>query len=140
MRVVLNRPALNNLLRSPQGEVAQEVNRITRRIEARAKTKVGVDTGRLRSSIQRTLTVEGSRVVGRVGSSVQYAAYHHQGTGIYGPKGRPIRPKNGPFLVFTPKGSRSPVFARQVSGSKPNPFLVEALREVVPWPIQDNRA
>lgn len=135
MRVELNRSALEELLRSPAGPVVREVTKYTRMTENRAKTKVGVDTGRLRSSITGTVTAEGTRIVGRVGSGVVYAAYHHQGTGVYGPKGRPIRPKNGPFLVFTPKGAKRPVFARQVSGSKPNPYLVDALRETVPWKI-----
>lgn len=140
MRVNLNQAAINELLRGPHGPVVREVNAVTRRVEMRAKTKVGVDSGRLRSSIQRTLSVELTRVVGRVGTAVQYGLYHHQGTGIYGPRRRPIRPKKaGGVLVFTPKGSTQVVVAREVQGSRPNPFLVDALREVSPWPVVPTR-
>lgn len=139
MRVTLNQAALEAFLRSPQGPVFKEVASYTRRVHNRARQEVGVDSGRLRSSLSHTMNVDGNRVVGRVGSVVAYARFHHDGTGIYGPTGRPIRPKNSSHLVFHPKGSKVLVFATQVKGSKPNPFLVRALVETVPWPVQRTR-
>lgn len=138
MRVRLNQARIQELLRSSSGPVAREVNSYARRVANSAKQKVGVDSGRLRSSISHTLNIDGARVVGRVGSLVDYALYHHDGTGIYGPTGRPITPRNGQFLVFPGKGGGM-VFAKQVRGSRPNPFLVLALEEVVPWPVQRAR-
>lgn len=136
VRLTIDRAALNDLLRSPNGPVAREVASLTRRVENRAKTYVGVDTGRLRSSLQSTLSVETGRVVGRVGTAVQYGLYHHEGTGIHGPRKRPITPKkNGGVLVFTPQGASGPVFARSTQGSRPNRFLLKAFQEVVPYPI-----
>jgi phage gpG-like protein len=44
-----------------------------------------------------------------------------EGTGIYGPRGAPITPKNGKFLVFVINGQR--IFARSVKGAPPRPFL-----------------
>lgn len=138
MRVHLNQARIQELLRSSSGPVAREVNSYARRVANRAKQKVGVDSGRLRSSINHTLNIDGARIVGRVGSLVDYARYHHDGTGIYGPTGRPITPRNGKFLVFPGKGGGT-VFARQVRGSPPNPFLVSALEETVPWPVRRTR-
>lgn len=135
VRLTLDRAALAELLRGPNGPVVQHVAGLCRQVENRAKVYVGVDTGRLRSSMQTALNVESSRVVGRVGTSVQYGLYHHEGTGIYGPARRPITPRAGGVLVFTPKGASGPVFARSVRGSKPNRFLVKAFHEVVPYPV-----
>lgn len=135
MRVTLDRAAIDRLLHSDSGPVVRRVASLGRQVENRAKQKVGVDTGRLRGSISHVVNTEPGRVVARVGSSVQYARYHHDGTGVYGPKGRPIRPKTASHLVFRPKGSNVLVFASQVQGSRPNPYLVDALTEVVPWPV-----
>jgi hypothetical protein len=65
--------------------------------------------------------------VARVGTIVHYARFVHDGTGIYGPKHAPIRPKKSRWLVFTPKGQKSPVFARSVRGMPGTPFLRDAL-------------
>lgn len=145
MRVTLNKAGLDHLLRSPAGPVVKEITTRTRTTSNLAKRNVGVDTGRLRSSIQYTVNIHHDKVVGTVGSMVQYARYHHDGTGIHGPTGKPITPKSGKFLVFPSKQKgagtgrgrgRGLVFATQVSGTKPNPFLVEALAAAVPYPIQ----
>lgn len=136
MRVNLNQAGLDEILRSPTGPVVKEVTKRTRTTSNLAKRKVGVDTGRLKSAIQYTVNIQHDKVIGTVGAMVQYARYHHDGTGIHGPTGRPITPKNGPFLVFTPKGAKQAVFAKQVSGAKANPFLTDALAEAVPYPIQ----
>lgn len=136
VRITVDRAALHELLQGPNGPVVREIVSLTRQVENRAKAYVGVDTGRLRSSIQQTLNIEGSRIVGRVGTAVQYGLYHHEGTGIYGPTGRPITPNRpGGVLVFTPRGGGGTVFARQVSGSRPNRYLMKAFLEVVPYPI-----
>lgn len=139
VRVQLNQAELREFLQGPSGPVFRRVASYSRRVENRAKQKVGVDSGRLRSSINHTVNVDGGKVIGRVGSMVDYARYHHDGTGIYGPSGQPIRPTSSKVLVFTPKGSRTKVFAHQVRGSPPNPYLKEALREIVPWPLQATR-
>ena len=140
MRVTLNQDGVRELLSSSQGPVAREMASLTRQVQNRAKQKVGVDTGRLRSSVTGVVNATGDKVVGTVGSSVQYAGYHHQGTGVYGPRGRPIKARPGRVLVFTPKGASTVVYTKQVRGSKPNPFLLDALREVlVGWTIVENR-
>lgn len=76
-------------------------------------------------------------VTGRVGTDLEYGLYQHEGTGIYGPRGRPITPVRRQFLKFPRKGGSGFVFARSVKGVKPTKFLTRALRKVVPWPIRE---
>ena len=99
---------------------------IGRRIERIAKELCPVDTGRLRSSIAARVEVEGGKPLVIVGTNVEYAIYVHEGTGIYGPRGRPIEPVNAKVLAWTPRGG-STVFARSVKGMKGRPFLEEAM-------------
>lgn len=86
-----------------------------------------VDTGNLRSSI----ATQESRFLGspavRIGTNVRYALYVHQGTGLYGPRRRLIRPRTSKVLVFKSRVSRRTVFARYVRGMRPNNFLTDAL-------------
>lgn len=70
----------------------------------------------------------------RIGSSKEYARYVHDGTGIYGPRRRPIRPVKAQALVFPSRryGKKSGPFrgkvvVKSVKGIKPNPYLVNAL-------------
>lgn len=119
------------LLSQKGAPVVEDLLRRGRNVETRAKhliTSMGaVDTGRLRSSITSTLVSIGSEPAVRVGTNVNYAMFVHEGTGVYGPYGRPITPKSSQFLVFTPRGAKSPVFARSVKGMKGRPFLKDAL-------------
>ncbi len=89
-----------------------------------------VNTGALRSSIQVQLRTMGSRgPVVRIGSNLAYSRYVHDGTGIYGPRRRKIRPKRAKALRF--KGARygksGYIYARTVRGMKPNHYLKDAL-------------
>jgi hypothetical protein len=92
----------------------------------RAKILCPVDTGRLRASIrgeaQRTWTLRPRFVVG---SDVEYAPYVNDGTGPH-----IIRPRNAQALRFVVDGRV--VFARVVHhpGTRAQPFLDRALREV----------
>jgi hypothetical protein len=131
----LNQAELERLLRSPNGAVARDLLRRGLRVETQAKINLGgvdgpkrVDTGRLRASVATQLiTLHGWPAV-RVGTNVSYAIYVHEGTGIYGPRGAPIRPVNARVLRFVPRGQTQPVYAHQVRGMQPNHFLTNALR------------
>lgn len=124
----LNQPALSRLLESPDGGVGRELFRRGLRVQSRARQLCPVDSGRLRSSISVEMTSNRGRLGCRVGTNVKYARAVHDGTGIYGPKSRPIRPTHGAVLVFTPRGASTPVFASSVRGQPAVPFLMEALR------------
>lgn len=114
--------------------VADVVDEVTAEVANAARRRAPVDRGQLRASIRSETRQRGSQVVGEVWSSLEYAAYVHQGTGIYGPTGRPIRPRRARFLSWEQPGVGR-LFAREVRGQRPQPFLAEALAEVSPWPI-----
>lgn len=112
--------------------IARDMQRRGLRVESAAKVRISghpkrVNTGRLRSTIKavpiRRRGVPGSRI----GTNVKYALLVHNGTGIYGPRHQPIRPKTKKFLRFIPKGGAHYVFAKSVRGMRPNPFLTDAL-------------
>lgn len=127
--VRFNGPALASLkTQASSDDLRVRANRVL----SAARRLTPVDQGRLRASeaIEFSLvsTGYGMAPVARIGSNLPYAIYVHEGTGIYGPKGTPITPKRGRFLVFTPKGAKGPVFARSVRGMKGTPFLRDALK------------
>lgn len=127
--------AVRAILASERGGVARDMLRRGLLVETQAKRNLGgvggpkrVDTGRLRASINTQLVIRQGRPVAVVGTNVFYARYVHDGTGIYGPRHRVIRPIRRKFLRFKPVGSRRWVYARQVRGMVGNPFLRNALR------------
>jgi hypothetical protein len=132
VRHELHSDRLNALLRGPDGAVAKDMLRRGIRVQSQARRNLAgasgpkrIDTGQLRSSIF-VRPVDGPNV--QIGTTVAYARLVHDGTGIYGPRHRMIRPVRGRYLVFTPKGGKGKVFARQVRGMPPNPFLKAALQ------------
>lgn len=138
--------ALQALLRGRTGPVASDLLRRGRNVESRAKVLTPVDRGRLRSSITHELVSEGGDLICRIGTNVEYARHVHDGTGIYGPRGRPIRPVNAKVLAWPVRGTTSrrrtrtgrivttraqtrtsTAFAMEVAGSPPRPYLRNAL-------------
>jgi len=122
-RLRLDRAALNRQLTASRRRKGDDV---ARRVVNRAKVLAPVDTGRLRASIRmearRTFTL---KTVWTIGSDVDYAPYVNDGT-----QPHTIRPKNGQVLRFRVGGRV--VYARMVNhpGTRPNPFLDRALRDV----------
>ena len=76
-----------------------------------------VDTGRLRGSIEYTVTNMDGKDVAIVGTNVYYSVYVHEGTGKYHPQGRPI-----PWVYRDEKGKW-----HRTAGMKPNRFLKNAI-------------
>ena len=140
---VLNEKQLLYIFNSPQGAVARDLMKRGARVESRAKRNLGggtgsgpkrVDTGLLRSSINKQLIQTPLGMAVRVGTNVYYARWVHDGTGIYGPKKMKIVPKRARALVFrsivygAKKGKwRGKVVVSSVKGMRGNPFLEEAL-------------
>lgn len=52
-----------------------------------------------------------------------YALYQHEGTGIYGPKGTPIRPQRARVLTWIDPDSGRRVYAKEVKGTPAIKFL-----------------
>lgn len=134
--LTMHHGAIQTLLRSPTGPVHRKVSSIVRKTDAIATATVKVDEGRLKNSRVSGVRDEATRLVGYIEYTVDYALFVHEGTGIYGPRGRPIKPKRGEFLVFRINGQL--VYARQVKGSRPDPWLVNALKKASPWPVVEH--
>jgi hypothetical protein len=140
-RVTVNEAELRRFLTSPDGPVVMHVREIGQRVVNDARRRAPVDTGRLRASIQLAIQTHGMRITCRIGSNLQYAVWVHEGTGIFGPDHRVIRPLTARVLVFPARGGgsagrRGLVFTPYVHGQPPQPFLVEALRAACPYPIR----
>lgn len=134
--VVLHRAEIDKMMLTPGGKVYDRFSRYGDKVKKAARRKVPKDTRRGMASIDKNMRVTGRRLIVRVGTNLKYLLYQHEGTGIYGSKGRPIRPKKKPFLVFIPKGGTHVIRTKQVRGVRPDPFLVDALVQSVPWPIR----
>lgn len=140
--IKIDRDALTKVF---QGAAVKWANEMGQRVVNEAKAGCPVDTGRLRSSIAYTINLTPSTCELKVGSDLPYARYIVEGTGVYGPKHRPIVPTTKQALKFpTPKGrgplragakapkqsARGFVFAKSVKGRPPNDFFSAALRAV----------
>lgn len=130
----LDLAAIRRLVTSPRGGVVQDLLRRGLLVETQAKRNLGgiggpkrIDTGRLRASINTQLVTRNGEPAVLVGTNVFYARWVHDGTGIYGPRGRRITPRSAKRLRFRPTGQRKYVYARSVSGMRPNPFMKNAL-------------
>jgi hypothetical protein len=143
-RVVIATGELHAALTGPTGLVTRYVLRLVGDIRNLAVLYAPVKTGHLRNSITDAVHTEGDRVIGTVGSSVQYAEWVHEGTAphIIRPKtparwvvknGRRVRV--GGVLAWGGKsaGSAPTHFASFVRhpGTKARPFLRRALTDVM---------
>lgn len=133
VRTELDRSAIERLLTSPSGPVRRAVREVTEDVARAARRRAPVDDGRLRSSIRTAYRTRRRTVTGIVFSDLDYSQYVQRGTGVYGPRGRPIRGR--PVMVFPDRQGGGLVFARQVRGQPPQPFMLEALRAASPWPV-----
>jgi hypothetical protein len=118
-----NYPVLDHMLKSRNGMVGRDLMRRSRRVRAAAKAQVGVKTGLLKMSIEvgsHERTIDGQQFL--VGSSVNYALLHHNGT-------RPhvITAKSGGTLRFARRGAV--VYTSRVvhPGTRPNKYLTDNL-------------
>lgn len=129
MAVVIYRPnpvGYTQVTRSPSGLVGRHLKSLGRKVEMLAKRDVGVKTGRLRSSINSSLTLGPTGLAVTIGSSNRIALMHHEGT-----RRHVIVPKYAKFLVFRANGKL--VMAKKVNhpGTRANPYLTRNLRVVV---------
>ncbi|MCH4162441.1 MAG: hypothetical protein LKF39_05845 [Lactococcus raffinolactis] len=89
----------------------------------KAGNKVGVDTGALRADTKSLgAKIVGDEVHGAVGNTLDYALYHHQGTGIYAIDGNG---RKTPWVYEDPRTGKK-VFTK---GSKPNPYLKDTIEQ-----------
>jgi HK97 gp10 family phage protein len=99
--------------------IVNSVNKIQSNVRSRAPHRTG--------TLQRSVLTQVDYPDGMVTVSEKYGEYIEKGTGIYGPTGSRITPKNAKALSFTVGGQR--VFAKSVKGMKARPFFAPAVEE-----------
>lgn len=117
--------------------VTQYVIRTNRQVTNRAKLYAPVDTGNLRSSLTDTLRVEGMRVIGAVGTPVEYALAVHEGQDAktitvraHQVRGHAVRGSRG-RTAYRVKGHTRGTHTRQQAARPGRPFLRRALQDVL---------
>lgn len=111
--------------------IGRQLLRVGAIAKARAQQIIGEEvkdrSGRLKSSIDFSLEREHGEVVLFLESTAgNYALYQHEGTGIYGPKRRPIKPKRAQFLSWIDPDTGDRIFAKEVRGVPAKKFLSRA--------------
>lgn len=130
-----------NGLRAQVGKDARKfVDQVTDAVAIRARELAPGRGGGLRRSIRSEASkmTTATRATGRVVALAPYAVYQHEGTGIYGPRHREIRPRRDELLRFYSSKEGGFVYAKTVRGVKPSKFLVRAVDELLsvpPWKI-----
>ena len=121
-KVRLYNTELGLYLHSPNGELGEYLRKKGRRIVAMAKRQVGVDSGKLKASINVVHERIGRGQQLRIGSSLPYALMHHEGT-----KPHIITPQEAGILRFS-SGGRV-IYTHKVDhpGTRPNRYLSDQL-------------
>jgi hypothetical protein len=122
-RVKFYDSVLDNFLNNPTGEVGEYLKDKGNEILTVARARVGVRTGKLRSSLHMRHMRDPRGQYIWVGSTLDYALAHHEGT-------RPhiITPKSGKMLKFTSRGKVVYAHAVRHPGTKANRYLSDALK------------
>lgn len=132
VRHVLDVEQINRQLHGLNGGPMRDMLRRGLRVQTAARRNAPADRGRLRQSVEvgtvSTVVFGVSTYAVRVGTNLEYARAVHDGTGVYGPHGVPIRPTSGRYLVFRSKRAGRLVFVPEVKGQPGVPFLKDALR------------
>lgn len=122
----IDESGINELFNSSQGDVHRYMEEQAKKIVFLAKRKVGKKTRALEQSIGYRMYRFGDGVAFEVEATNHIALLHHEGT-------RPhfIHPRAGRALRF--KDGGRVVYAHLVlhPGTRPNPYLTAALREVI---------
>ena len=107
----------------------------------RDDTRIGVTTDIAAFGGQASVRGAGGRFVGAIPSGIEagrlvakteirlpqepeHARWVHEGTGVYGPRNSPIRPRTAKFMQFRYLGKNWRV--RTVKGQRPQPYLTNA--------------
>jgi hypothetical protein len=122
-RLILYPGAMDFLLNNPNGDVGRHLARKGRMVEGAAKRQVGVKTGRLRSSIHMRHLLDSRGQYVRIGSELNYALMHHEGT-----KPHVITPDKSKMLKFTTRGKLVYAYSVMHPGTKANKYLSDNLR------------
>lgn len=123
VKVVFNKPAMDEMLRNPSGMVGRYIAERARRVVVAAKMQAGVKTGRLKNSIHmRHMRGGPAGQYVMVGSNLHYALLHHEGT-----KPHLIVPNRSTVLRFSSGGRVIYTHAVRHPGTRPNRYLTDNL-------------
>lgn len=133
VKMQINTRVLDRVLNSPKGEMGVELYKRARRMARHAKNQAPIGSGPTAGRLKRSIKVyrherytRGQTI--RIGTSVPYAPYVHEGT-------RPhlIVPRNpAGALKFVPKGGTMVIITKRVKhpGSRPNRFLTDNVKYI----------
>ncbi len=126
VRVTIYDNKLDKLINSPDGSVGRYLSEKGDQIRTIARTRVGVRTGRLKSTIHKRHLRDPRGQYVLIGNDAPYAYYHHEGT-----RPRIINTVSAKVLRFVSRGRV--VFAHQVlhKGNQPNKYLLTALEQAI---------
>lgn len=125
VRIEINNRFVSRLLRSPAGPLARNMLTRGNAVRRAARRNVNSRSGDLSRSIDVQVVIENGAAGVRIGSDLYYAKFVHDGTGIYGPSNRPIRPQRRRALAFS--GGTGVVIVASSRGQRGTKFLVRAL-------------
>ena len=113
--------ALKDLQKNMPDEVAECMSKACAAVEAEAKARCPVDSGELRRSITFDVKQDSDETKGIVGTTIDYAPYVHEGTGLYAKAGNGR--KDVPWYYFSEKDGK----LHRTYGNHPQPLLEEAV-------------
>jgi hypothetical protein len=123
VKVVFNKAAVDQMLKSPSGMVGLYIAERARRIVVAAKMQAGIKTGRLKNSIHmRHMRGGPAGQYVMVGSNLHYALLHHEGT-----KPHLIVPNRSNVLRFSSGARVIYTHAVRHPGTRPNRYLTDNL-------------
>lgn len=117
-------------------EVAMQVKQFLARVGATAKARaqqiIGEEikdrSGNLKAHTSFEIHVSGDTVYMEFYNDAgPYAVYQHEGTGIYGPKGKPIRPVKAKLLTWVDPDTGKRIWAKEVRGTPAKKYLERAI-------------
>jgi hypothetical protein len=125
--LIIDGAAVDEIIHSPTGPVFRYIFERGQDVQDLAKVQVGKRTGRLADSIVKRFSTNGDGVEVLVGSDVDYARLHHDGT-------RPheiVARRAETLTFFWPKVGAVVHFPRvHHPGTKPNHYLTDPLHAV----------
>ena len=122
VKVVLRKAEYEFFFNEPSGKVGRHLAIRGGLIVRAAKAQVGVRTGALRASIHMRHSRDTRGQYIRIGSAMNYALLHHEGS-----KPHMIKPDRAQILRFTSRGKVMYAHAVMHPGTKPNRYLTDNL-------------
>lgn len=124
--VVFREAEFEFFFNEPSGKVGRYLAHKGNAVSMLAKAQVGVRTGALRASIHMRHMRDTRGQYVKIGSPLNYALLHHQGS-----KPHLIKPNKAHMLRYVSKGRVMYAHAVMHPGTKPNRYLTDNLRAVI---------